>query len=204
MIEYTPRIDEQISEELRLRGRVRPDAIPGIPEEDGAVLLARYLEVHREQSPLRIEGGVLTFDVAPPSGVASNADALPYGVPTASSADRPLSPVDQVLSQPSSKSLLDTAASGARVSKAMWLLPLWLGIIGGIIGWAVVRDANARVARQLLVLGVAVQVVSTLVGFAMVPMVGSLMGPMTGSTVSAAWPPSQSSRPTLYYFGTST
>ncbi|MDZ4170165.1 MAG: hypothetical protein U1E26_11025 [Coriobacteriia bacterium] len=204
MVEYSPRIDEQISEELGLRGHIGPDSIPGIAEEDGAALLERYLAVHGEQTPLRIDEGVLMLDVPPPSAVASESDAPPYSAPVMPAVQPVLSPVDQVLAQPASKSLLDTAASGARVSKAMWLLPLWLGLIGGIIGWAVARDANARVARQLLGFGIAVQVVSTVVGLAMAPMIAPLMSSVTDSVISAEWPPSESGRPTLYYFGTST
>ena len=40
-----------------------------------------------------------------------------------------------------------------RVSGAWYLLPLFFGIIGGIIAWAVNKDKDPKRARNLLIFG---------------------------------------------------
>src|SRR5207247_6966406 len=48
------------------------------------------------------------------------------------------------------------------VSGAWYLLPLFFGIIGGIIAWAVNRDKDPGRARNLLIFGVLWTVIPTL------------------------------------------
>ncbi len=42
-----------------------------------------------------------------------------------------------------------------RVSGAWWLLPILLGWLGGLIAWLLVREANPRAARAMLLVGIA-------------------------------------------------
>ncbi len=50
-----------------------------------------------------------------------------------------------------------------RVSLAWYLLPILLTLIGGIIGWAVIKDRNKKVAINLLIVGVIVAIVESLI-----------------------------------------
>ncbi len=53
-----------------------------------------------------------------------------------------------------------TPAPGARrVSGAWWLLPIFMGWLGGLIAWLVNRDVDPRRARAMLITGVAISVV---------------------------------------------
>ncbi len=204
MVEYSHAIDAQISEELRRSGRVSPGSIPGLSEEQGAAFLRRYLKIHQAEVPLRLEEGHLTYDTPAPSQpqVTSGGSAVSTGPAAAS--QRP-SPVDQVLSQPVGRSLLDAAPSGGRVSGALWLLPFSLGAVGGLIAWALARETNERVARQMLIVGVVLTVVGFCLGAAMAPMLGSLSSQLPSpSSTGPAWPASTTGRPVFYYFGTST
>ena len=72
----------------------------------------------------------------------------------------PLSPVDQVLQAPVGKSLLDSRPVGGHVAGWWWMLPLSLGVIGGIVAWWFTRDDNRTVARTLLIAGVVVTVLT--------------------------------------------
>jgi len=45
------------------------------------------------------------------------------------------------------------------VSAAWWILPIVFGWLGGIIAWAVTRDRDARMARNMLLTGLAVTAV---------------------------------------------
>lgn len=170
MIEFNQRIEEQIAEILRRDGRVSPDGLPGLPPEDGERLLRRYAEVHSDNRSVDFDGRVLARtvgDSTPPVAVAG--PRSPSGQ----------SPVEQILAAPVGKALLDSAPLGPPVNRALWLLPLSLGLPGGLIAWFVVRDSNARVARSLLILGVVVQlftvVISAALGPSIRPMLDSLV-----------------------------
>jgi hypothetical protein len=183
--DYSARIDEQISEILRLRGRVPLDGLPGIDEADAAVLLRRYADIHSAETPLAFDGAVLAWAIP-------DSAAAPIETPT-------LSPVEQVLAQPPAQALLDAPPSGARVSRALWLLPLLLGLVGGVIAWALTKDENPRAARSMLVTGVALQMIPVCLAFALAPVwrAGS-------ATEATLWPVSANGRSTFYYFGTAT
>lgn len=49
------------------------------------------------------------------------------------------------------------------VSGAWYLVPLFFGIIGGIIAWAVNKDRDPKRARNLLIFGIVWTVVLTVV-----------------------------------------
>jgi uncharacterized membrane protein YeaQ/YmgE (transglycosylase-associated protein family) len=55
------------------------------------------------------------------------------------------------------------AAPPRRVSGAWWLLPIFLGWIGGLIAWLVNKDVDRKQARAMLVTGIASSVVVWLV-----------------------------------------
>ena len=54
-------------------------------------------------------------------------------------------------------------------SKAWYLLPVFFGILGGIIGFFVMRHDSPKMARNSLIIGVANLVVGIIIGY-----VGSL------------------------------
>jgi len=43
-----------------------------------------------------------------------------------------------------------------RVSGAWWLLPIFMGWLGGLIAWLVNKDADPQRARQMLITGIAI------------------------------------------------
>ena len=45
------------------------------------------------------------------------------------------------------------------VSAAWWLLPIFFSFIGGIIAWVCVKDTDPRMAKNCLILGIAITVV---------------------------------------------
>lgn len=205
MADYTQAIDAHISQTLSLRGYVTPEMMAGLDREEAAEALARYVQIHSSEVPLSFDGERMTWVESPhQAGVAG---PMPPGTPPQSPGAPPftepgraragVSPVDQVMQAPAGKSLLDVEPSGGRYSKWVWWLPFMLGIVGGIIGWLIVRDANRAAARQMLIAGVVVTVVSGAMS------VGMLSG-MRGGSTSSAWPPSTSGQVTFYYFGTST
>jgi uncharacterized membrane protein YeaQ/YmgE (transglycosylase-associated protein family) len=51
------------------------------------------------------------------------------------------------------------AAAPRRVSGAWWLLPIFIGWIGGLIAWLVNKDVDPKQARAMLVTGIASSVV---------------------------------------------
>jgi uncharacterized membrane protein YeaQ/YmgE (transglycosylase-associated protein family) len=55
------------------------------------------------------------------------------------------------------------AAPLRRVSGAWWLLPIFIGWIGGLIAWLVNKDVDPKQARAMLVTGIASSVVVWLV-----------------------------------------
>ena len=50
------------------------------------------------------------------------------------------------------------------VSAAWYLVPLFFGIIGGIIAWAVTKDRDPRRARNLLIFGLVWTLVPVIIG----------------------------------------
>ncbi len=167
-MEYSERIDQQIAELLSTRNRVTPAHLPGIPDDEGAALLEHYAGLHGAEQHVRWDGDRLVRErpvaeqaAVPEAGAASGqASRRPAG---ASGQPKKPSPVDQVLAAPVEKSLLDSAAS-APVSPWLWLLPLVLGLPGGLIAWLLVKDTNRGVARAMLVVSVIVTIVSVVAG----------------------------------------
>ena len=49
--------------------------------------------------------------------------------------------------------------SPRRVSGAWWLLPIFMGWLGGLIAWLVNKDADPKRARAMLITGIAVSAV---------------------------------------------
>lgn len=198
MVEYGPNIEAQIAERLRLHSSVTVDDIAGLSAEQAAPLLQRYAQIHGADRSMSFDGRTLTLterpDATPGSGPA-DWGPVPLGAAIPS-------PVDQVLASGGGRSALDTRRSES-VSKAMWLLPVALGLLGGVVAWFVTRDESPRTARSLLVTGVVVQVVTMVLPLLMLPSLAPVMS-MLGGGGSATWPASSEGRPTLYYFGTST
>lgn len=198
LLEYTKSIEAQIAEALRLRGRIGVDGIAGIDEEDARRFLVIYHDAHSAEPGLAFDGNtlVLRTEVREPA---------PQAVSPATDPVRP-SPVEQVLAAPQGKSMLDSAVTGPPVSKWFWALPLSLGVLGGVIAWLIVRDTNPRVAKNLLVTGVVVQVLTSCMSCVLAsavqsnPALRSIAESTRGGSV--AWPASASGRPVFYYFGT--
>lgn len=188
MAEYNQRIDEQISDVLRRSGRVTCDDLAGLAREETGALLARYVEIHRTEAPLVFDGAVITWTVSAFAG------------PPAADSVAALSPVDQVLSAPTGKALLDTAPAGPPVGRGFWLLPLMLGALGGLLAWLVVREQNPRVARQLLLTGLVVQLIAACVAAAL----ATTMAGFGRGSAEQVWTTSASGRPEFHYFATPT
>jgi hypothetical protein len=55
-----------------------------------------------------------------------------------------------------------TPGVASRVSPWWWALPILVGWIGGIIAWAVVRDRDRRLARNMLLTGIVLSAVTVL------------------------------------------
>ena len=53
-------------------------------------------------------------------------------------------------------------AGGKPVNGAWWLLPIFLGWLGGLVAWLVLKDADADKARAMLITGIAVSIVGVL------------------------------------------
>ncbi len=118
----------------------------------------------------------------------------------------------------SGKALLDSKPAGKPVSRWMYLLPLFFGLVGGLIGWVITKDENPRGARNVLLVGVVVTAISMCFSLAMGTMAASTLRQITGGAGaypgSAAymasgytrWPATGAAtgKPALYYFGTST
>jgi hypothetical protein len=51
------------------------------------------------------------------------------------------------------------ARPARRVSGAWWLLPIFMGWLGGLIAWLVNKDVDPRRARQMLITGIAISAV---------------------------------------------
>jgi hypothetical protein len=46
-----------------------------------------------------------------------------------------------------------------RVSGAWWLLPIFMGWVGGLIAWLVNKDVDPKRARAMLITGIAISAV---------------------------------------------
>jgi len=56
-----------------------------------------------------------------------------------------------------------------RVSGAWWLLPIFMGWLGGLIAWLVNKDVDPQRARQMLITGIGVSVLLVILLFAAQP-----------------------------------
>ena len=89
------------------------------------------------------------------------------------------------------------------VSGWLWLFPMVLGLLGGVIAWAIARDKNPTTARTMLVVGLVIQVASLCVFFSMGGGLGGLAGTTGGGgATNTVWP--ATGQLTFYYFGTPT
>ncbi len=61
------------------------------------------------------------------------------------------------------------ATEPRRVNGAWWLLPIFIGLLGGLVAWAVNKDIDPRTARLMLVVGVISSVLGVLAYSATVP-----------------------------------
>lgn len=59
--------------------------------------------------------------------------------------------------------------TGRRVSGAWWLLPIFMGWLGGLIAWLVNKDVDPRRARQMLATGIGVSLLLVILVFAAQP-----------------------------------
>lgn len=199
MTRYTEALDSFIGRQLALRGSLRPEHLAGFTAEEARELLLLYVDSHREDQNLRIEAGTL---VSEPPGKSLSAPSLAR--PEAPS------PVDLVAHLPATGALLDSAPSGAPFPKWAWWLPLSFGALGGVLAWLIVRDANRHTARNMLITGGVVQVVSIALSMALLAgaggalRAGAFSAAGLGSSAGGAWPVTASGKPAFYYFGTST
>ena len=184
MAELTPQVDAHIAASLASYGRISREMLASVePSERGAVLYLYYL-AHSGEQELRYEGMDLVAGAQPPSAA-------------------PEYPVFQRQS-----SLLDAPLEGQPVSRWMWLLPLGLGWVGGLIAWALTREDNRRMARAFVLSGVAVTILSLCMTGAAVSSLGAMLNsaapPAVVLSQPSRWPAPTDGRPVLYYFGTST
>jgi hypothetical protein len=93
--------------------------------------------------------------------------------PTQPLADAPVAPLAAAPHPPPQYVAAAPAAPTGRVSGAWWLAPIFFGLIGGLIAWAVVKATDSRVARNMLIVGV----VSSFVWFAIVASQGTSGSP---------------------------
>ncbi len=191
MAEYTPQIDSQIAQLLRVRTTVTPDMISGVTEEQARSFLQAYVAAHPDED--------LSFD----------GNALTAGLPSLS---------EEPATEPTTSSFLDEPTPGYVVPPAadvgtpgytpqsplpekpsgwLWLLPIFLGWLGGIVAWAMVKDKNSRTARNMLITGVVISVLAACIPFGF----GFFQGSISGSaSTDTAWP--ATGQVTFYYFGT--
>lgn len=183
MPDYTASVDQQISQLLRLRGRVTPAMLAGYSEGEGAALLARYVAAHSHEVAFAFDGQELTW--APAAAAPSLAQAP--------EPDR-RSPVERVVSLPQGKTLLDTEPSGSPYPRWAWWPPIMFGLMGGALSWAVVRDANPRAAKRMLVAGAAVTVAGAIAGLLLLPGLASVTRQDPRAASVSEWPASSSGR----------
>jgi membrane protein YdbS with pleckstrin-like domain len=56
-----------------------------------------------------------------------------------------------------------------RVSGAWWLLPIFMGWLGGLIAWLVNKDVDPQRARSMLITGIAISVILVILLLAVPP-----------------------------------
>ncbi len=197
------------------------EALDWVPEHERGALLEQYCVAHQSEFPVRYENGMLVLDatagapgpVAPtvsPDSFAPSAPTAPITVPmppptSPASAAPSIAPMPPIYGGPGTgKALLDSKPAAGPVSGWLYLLPLIFGLLGGIAGWLIVRDENPRGARNVLIVGVVVSVLSFCLSFAIAGSMSSVLGGISSS--STRWPATgaATSRPAMYYFGTST
>jgi len=206
---YTEQIDAQITQLLQTRGQVTGDMLAGVTEEEARSFLSFYVSTHpeidvvfdgtilqptpAEPSPAapvpQTEPGTATGEAAGLAAVASVRAPAPDETPGyRGSSTGSYDPYDGIQPIPEARTY--------PVHKALWLLPLFFGLLGGIIGWAVTRDKNPTAARTMLVVGTIVMISSACISF-------SLGGIVSGGAGSGAtdtgWPATATT--TFYYFG---
>ncbi|HJJ23653.1 MAG TPA: zinc ribbon domain-containing protein [Nitrosopumilus sp.] len=57
---------------------------------------------------------------------------------------------------------------GGKPSAAYWLLPIFLQFVGGIIAWACIKNRDPRMAKNTLILGILLTVITPIVYFAII------------------------------------
>ncbi|MFH0929200.1 MAG: hypothetical protein V1818_02465 [Candidatus Aenigmatarchaeota archaeon] len=67
-----------------------------------------------------------------------------------------------------SKDATETPKEKKKPSRAWYLVPLFFGLIGGLVGYLVVKEDNRKMARNLLIIGIVITILPSLV---IVPMV---------------------------------
>jgi hypothetical protein len=211
--DLTPAADRYISAMLRRDDRVPPEALDGVPEDERGELLRQYFIAHQGEFPVRYEDGVLAIDPsAMPSATVDPAPvrpdpaaSIPGPQPVAPAAYPVAAAMPGVYPGPGeSKALLDSKPAAGPIARWLYLLPLMFGFVGGVVGWLVVRDENPRGGRNLMLVGVVVSVLTACLSFAMAGAVSSTLRGVSSNSTS--WPAAgaASSRPAMYYFGTST
>ena len=68
------------------------------------------------------------------------------------------------------------------VSAAWWLLPFFLGWIGGLVGYLVLKDRNRRTATNILIFGVVWTVVGIVAWVAVVGFIFGLYGTLSAAS----------------------
>jgi hypothetical protein len=230
MAQYTPQIEAYIAGKLKLQGWLDAAGIPGLPDDEALAFLQRYLDDHAEDAlhidgmVLRVGApaapAATGVDDAPeavlpgpvvlpppsyspppqPPGVGGppvTTDPAPY-------AASPPSPTGSaggyVVPGRDDPGYIPEPEPASNVPKWMWLLPIVFALFGGVAGWAILRDRDPKGARNLLILGIAVTVVSACLPFAL-GLGGGLVGLGGASSVptETTWP--QTGALTFYYFG---
>ena len=50
-----------------------------------------------------------------------------------------------------------------KTSWAWWLLPIFFGIIGGVVGWSAIKNSNKGKARGLMILGAVISAITLVI-----------------------------------------
>ena len=197
MADYTPQIDSQIAQLLKLRGVVSPDMISGVSEQEAHSFLRMYVGQHSDEQ-LAFDGTSLTAGIptlaeepapqAAATGIPMNDDPG-YGAPSPGSY---VAPPSEGYGTPGHTPDL---APLEEPSGWLWLLPIIFGWIGGIVAWAVAKDKNSRIARNMLVTGIAISVLAACMVFGL-----GFCSATASAPTDTSWP--ATGRVTFYYFGT--
>ena len=85
---------------------------------------------------------------------------LSFSASEPQSAEVGIGAASSVPSTPSSQGAwAPSATPKRRVNGAWWLLPILMGWVGGLIAWLVNKDADPKVARSMLITGIAISAV---------------------------------------------